>query len=382
MLEASLSQFFSQWRRVVLGGNRVVLEGLVNSDPDAEPPPRLRRALMQWPGHYYWQRRSDGRWLVLVREFVAARERWWLHALLLVATLLTASLGGAALLPAGSSEGATLAGGATLAAGAAGAELGGTLMVRLMRGLPFSIPLLAILGAHEAGHYLAARRYRINASPPYFLPFVPELNVIGTLGAFIRLRSPVYDRQTLFDISVAGPLAGLAIAVPVLALGLAHSQITPDVAGTPLAHQFVVVGGLPPWRLGDSLLLLLLRSMLAPQGVLQLHPVAVAGWVGVLVTMLHLLPLTQFDGGHALFALIGRRQRVVAWAFWVVLVAMGIALWPAWLVWAALALVVGRGSLAHPRIVTAGVPLDPRRRLVGWLLFALFALCFVPLPVA
>ena len=376
MIEASLSEFFSQWRRVVLGGNRVVLEGLVNADPEAEPPPRLRHALAQWPGHYYWQRRSDGRWLVLVREFVAARERWWLHALLLVATFLTASLAGAALLPAGGAGGA---------GGLAGAEIGETLLDRLIRGLPFSAPLLAILGAHEVGHYLMARRYRVNASPPFFLPFVPELNLIGTLGAFIRLRSPVYDRQTLFDIGAAGPLAGVAIAVPVLAFGLAQSHVSTDVPATMLAHQVVVLNGLPPWHLGDSLLMLILRELLAPQGaqgVLELHPAAVAGWVGLFVTMLNLFPLAQFDGGHVLFALLGRRQLWAAWAFWALLVVMGLRLWPGWLVWAILAQVVGRGSLAHPRIVAAVTPLDPRRQLVGWLLFAIFVLCFIPQPIA
>ena len=358
MTEHSLAAFFSTWRSVELG-NRVVLEGVV-AEEHAAPSEALRRALSSWPGRFYWQSAPEGRRLVLVRSVGERRERWWLHALLLGVTFITVSLAGAAWLSPGESS--------LIASGPAA----------ILRGLPFSIPLLAILGAHELGHFALARRYGVDVSPPYFIPFPPSISVIGTLGAFIKIRSPLFDRRTLFDIGSAGPFAGLAIAVPVLALGLAWSQPSTVVAPSVLTHQFIPIDG-DPFFLGDSLLLLGLRALLAPAGVLELHPVAVAGWVGIFLTMLNLVPLAQFDGGHIVFSLIGRRQLWVAWTFWIGLVALGL-LWSGWWVWAALALALGKFSLVHPRLVSPELRLDSGRVVAAWLAIALFVLCFIPLP--
>ena len=358
MIENSMTPFFVSWRRVVLD-NRIILDGVVLEGHRAGSPD-LDLALRRWPGVHYWPPSPDGRRLVLVREGVPQRERWWLHGLLLAAAVLTMSTAGAEWLPLGRSRDA---------------------LHGVLRGLSFSLPLAAVLVAHEAGHYFTARRYRVDASPPYFLPFPASLSIIGTLGAFIRLRSPIFDRRTLFDIGVAGPLAGVAVAVPALALGLSLSEIVPNATPLPLAHQFVVAGSQQLF-VGDSLLLGLLRLWIRPEGVLHLHPLAVAGWVGLLVTMLNLLPLAQFDGGHVIFALLGRRQVWVARATWIVLIVLGWVYWPGWWVSALLALAVGRGRLAHPRVIDAAAGLDRRRRLVGWLVIALLVLCFMPAPVS
>jgi membrane-associated protease RseP (regulator of RpoE activity) len=221
----------------------------------------------------------------------------------------------------------------------------------------------------------------VDARPPYFLPFPPAYNIVGTLGAFIRLRSPIFDRRTLFDIGAAGPLAGLAMAVPILAYGVTQSTFVHDVTPLALAHQMITVGG-ETLYLGDSMLLRLLLQPASADAVLMLHPIAVAGWVGLFVTMLNLLPLSQFDGGHVMFALLGRRQVWLARAFLVALAALGWFYWRGWWVWVVMALIIGRGTLVHPRVVKAEAPLDTRRRLVGWLVVLLFALCFMPMPIA
>lgn len=358
MIENSMTPFFASWRRVVLD-NRVILDGIVRPEHQAGSS-EIDHALRRWPGVHYWPDSPDGRRLVLVREGAPQRERWWLHGLLLAAAVMTMSAAGAEWLPRGLARDA---------------------LHRILHGLSFSLPLAGVLIAHEAGHYFTARRYRVDASPPYFLPFPASLSIIGTLGAFIRLRSPIFDRRTLFDIGIAGPLAGLAVALPVLALGLSLSDVAPNAPAMPLAHQFVVAGSQQLF-VGDSLLLTLLRLWIQPDGVLRLHPLAVAGWVGVLVTMLNLLPLAQFDGGHVIFALLGRRQVWVARATWLALIVLGWLYWPGWWVSALLALAVNRGRLAHPRVIDAGAGLDRTRRIVGWLVVALLVLCFMPAPVS
>lgn len=360
MTELAFTPYFTSWRSIELG-RRVVLEGLVAPE-HAAPSPALARELAHWPGLHYWQRNGDGRWLVLVREEAPPRERWWLHALLLVATMFTTALAGAAL---------------------AGADVHWWLptLAQLRAGLPFSIPLLAILLAHESGHYVTARHYRVNSSPPYFIPFPASFNLVGTFGAFIRLRSPLFDRRTLFDVGVAGPLAGLVVAIPVLLVGLARSIPIPGAPAVAAAHQFITIDG-APLVLGDSAMLVLARLALGIGAAvpLRLDLVAVAGWIGLLVTMLNLLPLAQFDGGHIAFALVGEAQTWVARVFWLLLLPLG-RLWPGWWVWAALSLLIGRGRLAHPPLIAPEHRLDPRRRAVGWLAVALFLLTFIPIPI-
>ena len=360
-MPAPITQYLDTWRGAVLG-DREIVEGRV-TDAHAAPSTELASALRAWDGFHYWEDTPSGRWLILVREPTRPRERWWLHALLLLVTMLTTSIAGAIL------------------AGRSGLPWTTPTLATLAAGVPFSVPLAIILLAHESGHYTLARRYRVDASPPYFLPLPPPVSLTGTLGAFIRLRSPVVDRRTLFDIAVAGPLAGLACALPALVVGLARSTVVPGAPSAPMAHQVVILGG-TTLLLGDSILLRAIRLIVAPHGVLLLHPLAIAGWVGLLVTMLNLLPLTQLDGGHITYALYGPGQRWIARACWLGLVLLGVtARQHAWWLWAMIALVIGRGRLAHPPVLSSDRGLSPRRRWAGYATLALFALTFIPMPL-
>jgi membrane-associated protease RseP (regulator of RpoE activity) len=176
----------------------------------------------------------------------------------------------------------------------------------LLPGWEFAAPLLSILLVHELGHYWTARRYAIDVSPPYFLPVPPNLSPIGGLGAYIRLRSPIYDRRQLLDVGAAGPLAGFVVAIGVLIWGyqLSHRMEIP-LAGS---ASIVLFAGKPAF-LGDSFLTHQLG--VAPAGHWGSAPLAagLCGWVGLFITGLNLLPLSQLDGGHVLYGLVGRRQR-------------------------------------------------------------------------
>jgi membrane-associated protease RseP (regulator of RpoE activity) len=238
----------------------------------------------------------------------------------------------------------------------------------LVYGIPFSASLLLILGCHELGHYLTARAYGVQVSLPYFVPL--PLPPLGTMGAIIRMRSPIPNRKVLFDIGIAGPLAGLAVALPVLALGLVLSPVKP-------------LSGII-FQEGNSLAYLLLKWIIKgpiPAGSdVMLHPMALAGWLGLFVTALNLMPLSQLDGGHIAYAVMGRRFRNVVWLFLGALVALFlVSRWEGWLVWVVLAVALG---LRHPPPLDDLTPLDrPRRRLALVALGLLVALV-TPLPFA
>jgi membrane-associated protease RseP (regulator of RpoE activity) len=234
----------------------------------------------------------------------------------------------------------------------------------LWLGLPFSVALLGILLAHELGHYIACRRYHIDATLPHFLP-APTL--IGTLGAFIRIRSPFRDRRELFDVGIAGPLAGMAVAIPVMIAGLAGSRPI-----SYLRHINAIDFGWPP-------LMLMVFHWMRP-GVaassLYLSPVTRAAWVGLLATMLNLLPAGQLDGGHILFTFFPRLHRIVSWSLIPTLAWMGWRYWSGWYLWAAIVLLMwGR----HP-LVPRAVPIGRTRATLALLAFALLALTFVAAP--
>lgn len=354
-----VTECFAYWRVLELG-SREIIEGLVAPEHGG-PSPMLSSYLARWDGYHYWQRAQDGDWLVLVHEHTPARERWWLHAALFIAAIVTTSVGGAMF--AGVVDPWRL-----------------ETFLHPRAGFAFSLPLLAILLAHESGHYVTARRYRVNASPPFFIPFPAALDLIGTLGAFIRIRSPLFDRRTLFDVGVAGPLAGIVVAIPVLLLGLHASTTWPGVETARFAHQFARFNG-DPILIGDSLLFLACREVLGLHGMVELGPLAVAGWVGIFVTSLNLLPLAQLDGGHVAFAMYPTAQRFIARAMWVLLIPLGLV-WKGWWFWAVLSLAIGRGRLEHPPVIAPERPLDARRQIVGWLALALFLITFMPLPIS
>jgi membrane-associated protease RseP (regulator of RpoE activity) len=259
---------------------------------------------------------------------------------------------------------------ATLAAGSW--QQGGNPFVRpgdLWLGVPFSFTLMTILLVHEMGHFLTARRHRVAVTLPYFIPM--PISFIGTLGAFIRIRQVIPTKRALIDIGAAGPLAGFVVAVAAVAAGLPLSETVP-VADPDLA------GGL---RLGDSLVFAALVKLFAvpvPEGSdLLLHPAAFAGWVGLFVTCLNLLPVGQLDGGHVAYAVWGERQRTLSKAVVAALLVAGVLGWKGWLVWGVLVLLLGTG---HPPTLDAPVPLDTPRRRLGWLSLAVFVLTFTPNP--
>lgn len=242
----------------------------------------------------------------------------------------------------------------------------------LASGLAFSLPLLLILLAHELGHYLWCRHYRLPATAPLFLPAPFGF---GTLGAFIRIRAPLRDRRQLLDVGAGGPIAGFVVLLPFLLYGIAHSRpaaiepVAPAVANSLL------------YRPGSSLLMeiavWLFHGPLPRDAVLDLHPFALAAWAGLLATSINLLPVGQLDGGHILYAAAGRRQRPVAVLLWILMAAAGF-LWPGWWLLALLVLIFG---LRHPPVLDESVQLDRRRRLVAWVALAILVLSFMPAPV-
>ncbi len=239
---------------------------------------------------------------------------------------------------------------------------------RLLHGVMFSASLLLILGFHELGHYLTARAYGVSVSLPYFVPL--PVWPMGTMGAIIRMRSPIPNRKVLFDIGIAGPLIGLCLALPILVIGLYLSPVQP-LSGVALQE-------------GDSLAYLFLKWLVKgpiPEGSdVMLHPMAMAGWLGFFVTALNLMPLSQLDGGHIVYATVGRGYRKIVWLFLGALVVLFlVSHWAGWLVWVTLALALG---LRHPPPLDDLTPLDPPRRILALIALGLLVVLITPLPLA
>lgn len=243
----------------------------------------------------------------------------------------------------------------------------------LTRGLWYSVPILAILGCHELGHYYACRYYGVDSSRPYFLP-VP-LPWTGTLGAFIRIRQPIPSKRQLFDIGIAGPIAGFVVAVPVLFAGMYLSR----VVEIPVDFE-----GQLFW-LGEPLLFKAaawLTFGAVPEGfTVTMHPVAFAAWFGLLATALNLFPIGQLDGGHISYAVLGRRSTAVTLVMVVVLV--GLAFWSfSWAVWAGLMVIMLMAfGPHHPRTPDEHIPLDATRNALAVFAVIMFILCFTPAPI-
>lgn len=235
----------------------------------------------------------------------------------------------------------------------------------ISQGLPFSLTLLAILMAHELGHYLACVYYNVDATLPFFLP--APTPITGTLGAFIRIRSAIYNKRVLFDIGIAGPLAGFLFVVPALGVGLALSKVIPGIA-----RQGSLQFGMP------ALEWLLQKAIFpgVPMADIYLHPVARAAWVGMFATALNLLPVGQLDGGHIVYALLGRSHKWITYGFLLLLVPLG-KFWSGWWFWAALLFIVAR---RHPPVFDQASVGAARIRL-GWVALGVFALCFSVAPI-
>ena len=254
----------------------------------------------------------------------------------------------------------------------------------LVEGIPFSLTLLFILLMHEMGHYVTARWHRVPATLPYFIPGIPVF--IGTFGALIRIKGPILEKRALFDIGVSGPIVGFVFAVIAIGVGLRFSDI-------------VAVDGMGGIQLGEPILFDMVRQMvigdIPDQYDIVLHPVAFAGWVGLLITALNLIPIGQLDGGHVAYAMFGDRQPLIAAILILpILFYLGILNvlltvypwmeslpgapgWQGWIVWSLLPLIIG---IRHPPIWDGFMPLNPARRVIGWIAVIVFLVSFVPAP--
>jgi len=289
------------------------------------------------------------------------RRRGWLHLGLFVATFVTLSMTGGYFWEG---LGASVTSDAEL--------LDPTLWTRsFLVGIPYGLWVLAILGAHEMGHYLACRYYGIPATLPFFIPAPPLF--VGSFGALIRIRGRIPHRRALFDVAAAGPIAGFAIAFPLIVAGLVLAE--PSSAGVPEPGSL---------SLGTPVMWYLLEGLWPHDTPPQVNYLIGAGWVGMLVTSLNLFPVGQLDGGHAAYAISRRLHRVTARASLVALLLLvvyhGAVLrqFPAYTLWFAILLWMRD---RHPRLLDETEPLDTRRRFVALALLAIFVLSFIPVPL-
>ena len=242
-----------------------------------------------------------------------------------------------------------------------------------LHGLWYSLTILAILGCHEMGHYIACLRYDVIATRPYFLP--APFTLTGTLGAFIRIKSRIPDKVALFDIGIAGPIAGFVVAVPALFIGLALSRV--DRLPEQMPEGFT---------LGEPLLFQLAQWMIWGSGedgyALNMHPMAFAAWFGLLATALNLFPVSQLDGGHISYAVIGRRSAILS--IIMVGVAIGLAFTStAWILWTVL-LVASIAAMGphHPPTLDDDRPIDRGRLILAGVAMLILIVCFTPAPIS
>jgi membrane-associated protease RseP (regulator of RpoE activity) len=331
--------------------------------------------------------------------------RVWVNILLFVLTLLSVLFAGAMYSYSGPLPGDTLG-------------QVWTYVTHLWVGWPFAVSLLAILLAHEFGHYFVGRARGAAVSLPYFIPL--PISLLGTMGAFIQLKQLPKNKRALFDLAVAGPLAGLVVAIPVLILGLALSPVTTTrntyytrAANTPdacsntanigdtyscpddnllegnsllyLGLKYIVKGKLLPSPVSydGSPLAYWIRYLLTGHPIpvggqdVGLHPVAWAGWAGLLVTFLNLIPAGQLDGGHVIYAVFGKRVNHILPVILVVTVLLGF-FWNGWWLWAFLIFLLGR---SHAEPLDQITPLDPSRKALAVLMLVIFLLILMPVPL-
>lgn len=289
-----------------------------------------------------------GEHVLVIAPAKTAREKPWVNLGLLIATIFTTMISGAVMF---------------------GVDLANEPM-EFVRGFPFTLAIMAVLGSHEMAHYAAAKYHGMKTSLPYFIPFP---TFIGTMGAVIKYRGPIPSRKALFDVGIAGPIVGLLVSIAVTFIGL--SMEVPRV--DPLPNVFMIDLGLPP-------LFIIIQKLLGVTGD-SLHPVAFAGWVGMFVTLLNLLPAGQLDGGHVLRAMLGKKAAHVSKAMPFVLLITGlyVSYWLKedgliWIFWALfLSLFAAAG---HPSPLHDKVELDRKRLLIGVITFIMGLLCFTLVP--
>ncbi len=288
-----------------------------------------------------------GEHVLMASPFGPVKEKRWINVALVIATFFTTMLVGSLLYGANPGNNPS----------------------EVLKGIPFTIAIMTVLGAHEAGHYFVAIRHGMRTSLPYFIPF-PSL--IGTLGAVIKHRGPIPGRKALFDVGVSGPLIGLFVSVVVTIIGL----LQPPLLFTPEEHAILL--GIPP-------LFVFIMGFLVTPASFVMHPIAFAGWAGMLVTALNLIPAGQLDGGHILRAMMGEKASRVSVVLPAVLFFTGAYLIIfmktdgfMWIFWSVLLFFFSAGG--HPRPLNDDIPLDRMRMLIGVITFALGLLCITPVP--
>ncbi|HCU79810.1 MAG TPA: site-2 protease family protein [Chloroflexi bacterium] len=311
----------------------------------------------------------------------------WLNIVLFVATLVTVLYAGSMH----SRESVELLRGAELT----GRNIDGWLMLRILwTGWPFALSLLGILGAHEMGHYIAARKHGASVTLPYFIPF--PSGFLGTMGAVIQMKGAIRNKRVLLDVALSGPLAGLAVAIPVVVIGLHLSEVGPvPVSGFQLegnsimylAAKYLVFGELLPMPVDYGQIPPVIHWVVffftgnpSPGGGTDvfIHPVALAGWAGMLVTGLNLIPVGQLDGGHILYVLFGKSAK--SWRPLVIALLVGLGfVWSGWWIWAVLLYLFGQ---SHPEVLDEITELDDYRRSLAFGALILFFLLIVPVPLS
>ena len=343
-LEAHLSVLFHNYRLLDFRNQQVIRGKL--SPRFSGMKGALASSLNSFPGRYSFEKVGDETFLTISTP-VGARQvsSCKLHGLLFFATILTTLL-----------VGSLREGGDPL-----------TFSSELLLGVPFSASIMLILLIHELGHYFAARHHGMDVSLPFFIPLPPPF-IFGTGGALIKMRSPMFSRRTLLDVGSAGPIAGFLVSMPIVILGLMSSSWVDAAPGYYIT--------------GNSLLFnWLSRLVLGPPAggqLLQLSSMAFAGWIGLFVTALNLMPIGQLDGGHIAYALFGRRHDYIAYSFFLLMLVMGL-FWPGWIFMAFLILVLIR--VKHPSIIDEEIQLDRKRKLLGGATILIFILTFMPVPI-
>lgn len=266
----------------------------------------------------------------------------WVNLLLLILTFLT-----------------------TLAAGAFQQGVNPFISItNLFKGLPFSLSIMIILGSHELGHYIMAKKNKVDATLPYFIP-APHL--LGTFGAIIKMKSPIRNKNGLIEIGAAGPIVGFIFSTIALLIGLSLSEVVP-VSG----EQGII--------LGDSILFKFLTKLffsnITEDKDILLNPIAFAGWIGYFVTAINLLPVGQLDGGHILYALVGKKNKIVGYVMLGIVILL-VPLWIGWAIWAILFLVIG---FRHPPPLDRITPPSRKHKVIGIISFIILLLTFIPAP--
>ena len=323
------------------------------------------RTIFEAQGFTPMVREDNGRLAIeaMPMVFNPTPSNWHINLILLIATIITTMFMGAMY------EGGFVPADAEITSAAQLFQAIAQNWTDIFQGWPFCLSIMTILGVHELGHYFAARYHKVPVTLPYFIPM--PLSIIGTMGAFIRLKAPVNNKRALLDVGAAGPLAGFIVAVPIFLYGLYTSELgaLPDIP-----FQFE----------GNSLMYILAKFIvfqryLPADGIdVYLNQVAWAAWIGMLITGLNLIPLGQLDGGHVAYSLFGEKARRLFWPVivgLVLLVILGNTFM--WVIWIGLLLALGR-MYAEP--LDSVTPLDTKRKVIAILTLVLFVLVFVPLP--